>query len=221
MEELDREVARFGKKLAIYLKANLEEALRKDRKSVQEADLNFKEFLIPTNNGIKLQIVALAGGKEVDYWAYIEKGVDGTKVKHGSQFSYKKKAIDFDAVGKKWQNKHNIHPQKIMAEIELKYQQSKKFSRLSSTGQRLSKPKKKLSYNEAAKRLSRVFAVAIARDGLKPKPFVQQAIKEAKVDEFQKRVSEIMGKEISIQLQLDDNTFFKNGRFIQPIKLNF
>jgi len=215
-QEIDKEVRRFGKKLAVYLKANLEEALIKGSKfsRVQEADLNFKELLTPTDNGIKLQIIAVGkGGLPVDYWAYIDEGVDGTKIKHGSQFSYKKKAIDFDAVGKKWQNANNIHPQKILADIELKYQQNKKYSRLTKEGKRLSKPKKKLSYDEAAKRLSVVFAVAIARDGLKPKPFVQQAIQDAKVDEFQKRISEIMKKEITVDLALNSS--------VKPIKITF
>lgn len=219
-QEIDKEVRKFGKKLAVYLKANLEEALIKGAKrghsNPQEAALGFAPLLTPTNNGVKLQIIACDRGdinRPVEYWAYIEEGVDGTKIKHGSQFSYKKKAIDFDAVGKKWQNANNIHPQKILADIELKYQQNKKYSRLTKEGKRLSKPKKKLSYDEAAKRLSVVFAVAIARDGLKPKPFVQQAIQDAKVDEFQKRISEIMKKEITVDLALNSS--------VKPIKITF
>lgn len=210
-EEINKEVRKYGKKLAVYLKANLEEALGGSRE--QEADLHFEEVLTPTESGIRLQLVAMAHGKPVDYWSYIEHGVNGTSIKYGSPFSYKKKAINFDAVGKKWQNKHNIDPRKVLADIELKYEEGKKYSRLTKTGKRLSKPKKELSYNDSAMKLSRIFAVAIARDGLEPKPFVNKAIQDSKPDEFKKRISEIMGKEIAFALNLNNND--------TPIKLQF
>lgn len=212
-QDIDKEVRKFGKKLAVYLKANLEEALDKGRKgkgSPMEADLHFEEVISQTPDGIKVQLVAMSGGKSVDYWAYIEHGVNSKNTSYDTPFKFKKKAIDFDAVGKKWQNKNNINPQKVLLEIEAKYRKS---SRLSVVNNKLTRVKKKLSYDEAAYKLSKYFAFAIARDGLTPKPYVQQAIKEAKVDEFQKRISEIMGKDIRIQLEL--NTVVK------PIKLNF
>lgn len=199
-EEIERECKRYGKKLCIYLKAELEEALNRKHKKPMEADLNFKENVVATNDGVKIQILAYANSKPVDYWQFIEYGVNGTKVSQGSEFNFKKGAIDFDAVGKKWQNKNNINPVKILAEIEMK---SKKSSRLTKFGKRLSKPKKKLSYDEAAMKLSGVFAVAIARDGLEAKPFVKKGIENSKPNEFKKRISELMGKEISFNLALN------------------
>lgn len=209
-EEIGKECDRFGKKLAILMKANLDEALRKGgRKLPQEAALNFKENIEFDGEDIKIQIIAVVGEKPVDYWAYIEKGVDGTKVKHGSPFSYKKKAVDFDAM-ESWIKKSGLKSNQILAEIKLK---ARKKQGLSSTPNTLSRSKRGLSYDAATKQLSRIFAVAKARDGSEAKPFVQQAITESKPEEFQKRISEIIGREIAVELSVDNKT--------TPIKLTF
>jgi hypothetical protein len=199
--KIDKEMSRFGKKLAIYLKANLEEALIKGKKrggaNAQEADLNFEEVVTLTNDGVRLQIIAMAGGKPVDYWANIEQGrKPGTMPPP-------------NVLGKKWMAKNNINAREVYLEIQAKY--TKK--RLSKTNRKLSKTKKTLSYDEYANRLSYIFARAIKRDGIPPKPYVQQAIREANVEEFQQRISELMGEQINVELSLD-NAF-------TPIKLNF
>lgn len=196
-ESLDKEMARFGKKLAIYLKANLEEALEKGRKrggsNPQEANLTFNEVLSYTPDGIKVQIIATG-----EYWRNIEDGRKPGKMPPSN------------VLGKKWQNKNNINAKNVYLEIQANYRKKKGLSTVNRT---LSKTKSKLSYDEYAKRLSFVFAKAIERDGITPKPFVQQAIKEAKVDEFQKKISEAMGQDIRIQLELNNT--------VTPIKLNF
>lgn len=190
-EEIDKECRKYGKKLAIYMKANLEEALQKEGKSVQEASLTFNEVVTQTQDGVKIQIIATD-----EYWINIEKGR-----KKGSM-------PPSDALGKQWQNKHNINAKEVYLEIQANYQRK---NGLSTTNRKLSKPKKTLSYNDYAKRLSFIFARIIERKGIEAKPFVQQALKEAKVDEFQKRISEIIGKDMRVQLQLNNSN----------IKLNF
>lgn len=196
-QEIDKEVRKFGKKLAVYLKANLEEALIKGAKrghsNPQEAALNFYPNLIQTNDGITLQVLATG-----EYWANIEEGRRPGKMPPPN------------VVGKKWQNKNNINAKKVYLEIQANY---KRRTGISSVPRRLSSTKKKISYEEYAKRLSFIFARAIERDGITPKPFVQQAIQDAKVDEFQKRISEIMKKEITVDLALNSS--------VKPIKITF
>lgn len=196
-QEIDKEVRKFGKKLAVYLKANLEEALIKGAKrghsNPQEAQLNFYPNLIQTNDGITLQVLATG-----EYWANIEEGRRPGKMPPPN------------VVGKKWQNKNNINAKKVYLEIQANY---KRRTGISSVPRRLSSTKKKISYEEYAKRLSFIFARAIERDGITPKPFVQQAIQDAKVDEFQKRISEIMKKEITVDLALNSS--------VKPIKITF
>lgn len=196
-KEIDKEVARYGKKLAIYLKANLEEALingsKRGKSNPQEAALNFKEVITQTDNGVKVQIVATG-----EYWVNIEDGRKPGKMPPSN------------ALGKKWQNKNNINARQVYLEIQANY---KRKQGLSTVNRTLSKTKKKLSYDEYAKRLSFVFAKAIERDGITPKPYIQKALEDSKPLEFQKRISEIMGKEIIIELDLNHP--------ITPIKLNF
>ncbi len=187
-QEIERECKRYGKKLAIYLKANLEEALingaKRGHSNPQEAQLNFKEEIVATSTGVKLQIIASG-----DYWVNIEEGRKPGKMPPSN------------VVGKKWQNKHNINAKKVYLEIEARYKQRTGLSTVKGV---LSRTKKKLSYEEYAKRLSFIFAKAIERDGITPKPFVQQAIKESKPEEFRQRISEIMSKEIQVDLNLNN-----------------
>lgn len=204
-QEIDKEVRKFGKKLAVYLKANLEEALIKGAKrghsNPEEARLSFAPQLIPTDNGVKLQIIACDRGdinRPVEYWINIEEGRRPGKMPPPH------------VVGEKWQNKNNINAKKVYLEIQANY---KRRTGISSVPRRLSSTKKKISYEEYAKRLSFIFARAIERDGITPKPFVQQAIQDAKVDEFQKRISEIMKKEITVDLALNSS--------VKPIKITF
>jgi hypothetical protein len=197
-EEIDKEARKYGKKLAIYLKANLEEALAKGRKrgdkSAQESALHFNEIITQTSDGVNIKIVA-----SDSYWLNIE---DGRGVG--------KKMPPSDTVGKKWQNKNNINAKKVYLEIQANY---KRKNGLSTVSKKLSKTKKSLSYDDYAKRLSFIFARAIKRDGIAPKPYIQQAINDAKPQEFQKRMSEIMGKNIVLDLNLNND--------LKPIKLTF
>lgn len=192
-EEIERECKRYGRKLAIYLKANLEEALingaKRGHSNPQEAQLNFKEEIIATSTGVKIQIIASG-----DYWKNIE---DGRKPG--------KRMPPPSVVGKKWQNKHAINAKKVYLEIEARYKQRTGLSTVKGV---LSRTKKKLSYEEYAKRLSFIFARAIARDGIPAKPFVKKAIMDSNLEQFYKDMSDSLGKKIRLDLGVN-NRFTK------------
>lgn len=173
-EELDKECRKFAKKLAIYMNANLEEALKKGgSKNAQQPALVINDVVIANINSINIQMVASG-----DYWYWLEHGR-----KPGKQ-------PPSDALGKKWQTQNKIDARKVIQEIQINYNKKKGLKRIV----------KQLSFDKAAKQLSFIIARSIGKKGYKPRPFVQQALREADVPGFNKRISDIMSREIKIQI---------------------
>jgi hypothetical protein len=191
-QELYKECGKFGKKIAIYMRANLEEAMQKaGSRNPQSADLRFEPVVSLNGTTVTIQIVASG-----DYWAYLDKGVQGTKQNNapGSRFKYKSKAINSKGLPN-WIGQNNIDPRKIMAEIQLKRKNGlsiKGKSNLDST-------KKGLSFDKAKKQLTFVIATSIAQKGIKPRPFVQKTIKEVGFDAFKDRMAQLIGKNIRVE----------------------
>lgn len=185
-DEIDKEVRKFGKKLAVYLRANLELALQKGgSKNVQNPALSFDERITQTEDGVTVRIFASG-----EYWVNIEKGRAPNS-----------KAPPSKALGKKWQQSNNIDPRKVLAEIKLNYERKRGLSKIN---RRLSKTKKGLSFDAAAKSLSFILSRSIGKKGIKAKPYVDMALKEADVEGFKKTISEVMGKNIAINLNLSN-----------------
>lgn len=198
-KELQDVCEAWAQKVADDLYISLNEALKKsERSNDQNAALRFTKNVNVKDGGVKVQI--LASG---DYWAFIDEGVDGTEVKHGSPYSFKGKFAKPKAI-EKWIKAEALNPQKIIAEIELKRKG------LSKTNRTLSRPKKKLSFNEAAKRLSFIIGRSIAKKGIEPKPFIDKVINEVRLKELTDSLSEVMGREITGQLDLSNE--FRNIR---------
>jgi len=173
---------KWGKEFATDLKASLETALKKGRKgNPQEASLHFDEQIEYSSDGVKVQIIASG-----DYWLNIEKGR-----KPGA------KRPPSEVVGKKWQNANNINAKKVLAEIAVNY---KRKNGLSVTDRKITRRKKELSYDEAAKRLSFILAGSISKKGIKAKPYVQEVLNDGRVDELKQTISGIVGREIVLEL---------------------
>lgn len=187
-KEIENVCEAWATLLSDDLKTSLDQALKEGGAKRPQFDLTFfPRVKVSNEGGVSIQIEASG-----DYWDYIEQGVDGTKVKHGSPYAYTKGAVDFDPI-ESWIKRSSINAPKILADIQLK---STKYSRLTKTGQRLSKPKKKLSYDESVNRLSRVFAVAIARDGHEPKPYIDRVLNSDRIAVLTESLSEVIGREI-------------------------
>lgn len=170
-EEVYKACQSFAKRLAVYMNANLNEALRKDYPKVQEANIRINDRVEANNGTVLIQMVATE-----DYWYWIEYG------------RKKGKMPPPRVLGKEWQNKNGIDARKIIAEINVK------------TGKSLNINKKKLNYDSAVKQLSYLFARSIARKGIKPKPFIDKAIQEANLSKFAEELSDILKRDITLSL---------------------
>jgi len=206
---LERKIEAYAKawaeETAIRLKSSLERALKDGqplRRGSQEASLNFNDNVKVGGGKVSVQILATG-----DYWVNIE---DGRGKGKGS--------FDPNKVGKKWQGRNGMNPVQILKEIQLNYEKKKKYSRLTKTGQRLSKPKKELSFAEAAKTLSFIFAGtkksegSISRKGIVPKPFVDRVITDQWFKVLTDQLSEITGEHFVGELEL--NSEFKNIKIV-------
>jgi hypothetical protein len=179
----------WAKNLSIELKNSLEKALHDGgSNNPQQAALTFNPVVkVDTKGNALVQIVATG-----DYWAVIE---DGRKPNS--------KMPPPDKVGGKWMSTQGIDPRQILAEIE-----AKRKGGLSPIKNGLSKQKKALSYNEAAKRLSFVFARSIGRKGIEAKPYIKSVINDEAIEDLTDRLSEVMGKDIETSLSFGNE--FKN-----------
>lgn len=180
-EELYKECGKFGKKIAIYMRANLEEAMQKaGSRNPQETSLRFEPVVSLNGSTISIQIVASG-----DYWYYVDNGRKAGKMPPPDKF------------GKKWQGKNNIDPRKVIAEIQLKRKQGLKTNPKGSLN-----TKKGLSFDKASKQLSFIIARSIGKKGVKARPFVENTMKEVGFDVFEKNMAGLIGKQIKLDINL-------------------
>lgn len=173
--EINKLITDFGNKLVTDLNASLNQALKDGgSKSPQEAALHFNPSYLITTQGTTIRINA-----SDDYWYWIEHGRKPGKMPPPNK------------LGKKWQNKQNIDPRKVVQEIQINY--NKKMG--------LKHNVKPLSFDKAARQLGFMIARKIGKDGYKPRPFLDRVLKDGRITTLMAALSIIMKKEILIELK--------------------
>lgn len=175
--KLTAKLKEFGVQLALDLNKSFNIALKKGgSKNVQQAKMHFEPSI--NNKPGVLNIQVLASDK---YWRYVEAGR-----RKGA------KAPPQKAFGKKWQNKLNIDPRKIIFDLTIEYNKRKGFKR----------NVKRLPFDKAATQYAFLVARKIKRDGIKPKPFKDQVIDDGRLEVLQKDIAEIIDQEITIDFTI-------------------
>lgn len=170
IDDIQNLLNEFGIKLAEDYNDAFNEALKKGgSKNPQEAALNFTPQLKLEANSLTIQVVA-----SDKYWRYVETGR-----KKGSQPPSK-------AFGKKWLNKNNINPSNVVFALSVEYNKKNKLSR----------KVKKLPFAKAANQLAFIIARSIKKKGIKPKPFKDKVDQDGRLEELQKKISELIGQNI-------------------------
>jgi hypothetical protein len=189
MEELDKVVKEFGRKLAEDLNKEFNKALKKGgSKNVQEASLHFDSNIVTTANSLTMQVVA-----SDEYWKYVEKGR-----KKGSMPPSK-------AFGKKWQNKHGINPSNIIYEMTVKHYQKKGYiigkrpKNVKSKSGVFYRNVKELPFDKASKQFSFIAAKSIKEKGIKPKPFFSKVVNENKEKDIETKIENVLGHKVDIE----------------------
>lgn len=186
-DEIKKVQEAFGKQLAEDLDKSLNAALKKGgSKNVQEAKLHFDENITTSQDGIVLQILA-----SDLYWDWVDKGRKPGRMPPS------------DKLGRKWQNTQKIDPRKVLLEIEAKYKS--KIKRKTNLSSKI-RPRKKLSFDAAAKQLSFIIARSIGKKGYKARPYLSKILNDGRVEKLQEALSIVMGREINLELRLNNET---------------
>lgn len=172
---LDSIIIHFGNKLNRDLKASLEAALKLGgSKNVEESQVTFQPEYLYSDGGVTIQIVTKQA-----HWKYIEYGRKPGKMPPSNK------------LGKDWQVSQNIDPRKVIAEINIKNNKAVKQKR------------KGLSFDAAAKQLSFIIARSIGKKGVKPRPYIDNVIKDGRIEQLTKDLAKAMSKDITIQLTIN------------------
>jgi hypothetical protein len=126
------------------------------------------------------------------YYDFINKGVNGTLVNHGSEYSFK-----YNGVSKSFL-KSLMSWKKINVRANKNEDQSKGKSKLQ---------KKRQSITDAKKSSAYVLGVYIKKNGIKPIHFFDNPAKKYFGKTFERQLSKELGKDIKVNIKMD----FLNG----------
>lgn len=118
-----------------------------------------------------------------DYWKFVDKGVDGTFIKHGSEYSFKKGNIKQDAT-KKFIINNGI----------------KQFKKPDGTIIFDVNKKSKQPLEKRYKTLGWLLGRTIAKRGIKPTHFATDVMEGSLIDEFRRDIIKAVGRNIKIEI---------------------
>lgn len=124
-----------------------------------------------------------------DYWKFVDEGVNGTKVKHGSEYSFKKKNINKDAMLKHIANRGSRFAP-MWKDIQNNYTNKKGLK---------VKRKKPLDAQVSRNSLAFLLGRSISKKGFKGTGFVDEGIQGIEKD-LERDLLEAVGREIEVQL---------------------
>jgi len=128
-----------------------------------------------------------------DYWKFVDKGVDGTMRKQGSPYKFKKGNIKQDAVKKFALNRGITSYKKPDGTVIFDTKKDLK-----------DRKGKSIPMNKKFKTLYWLIGRGIARNGIKPTNFVDEAFDNNILDNMSKDLSTALGREILIDFNLND-----------------
>jgi hypothetical protein len=136
-----------------------------------------------------------------DYWKFINEGVNGTVVKHGSPYSFKKNNVNqaamLDLIKKRGITEYKNKKGEVVFSTKLSTLRKKKIKSLKSKV--VKKAYKQLSELQKRKTLAFLLGRGISKFGTKPTNFVDEGIQGIEKD-LERDLLEAVGREIEVQL---------------------
>lgn len=184
--ELDYVLEKYGEEVVRLARRNLNLtgfAGRRNRKANASRNLSkgLDYKITYSKTGRLLKITS----KEA-YASFLEEGVNGTKVKHGSPYSYKKKMVNIGAM------EDYIDSKKLRL----------RRTRKNRAGQKISEFVPNDTDGKNKKSAAIAMAISRARKGSKAVPFAKDAMQEA-FKELPKKAAEAIAKDMAAQIVLD------------------
>ena len=150
---------------------------------VQSISINIRSFA--TNMVMEISMA--------DYWKFVDKGVDGTKRSQGSPYKFKKGNIKQAAVKKFALNRGITSYRKPDGTVIFNTKKDLK-----------DRKGKSISMDKKFKTLYWLIGRGIARNGIKPTNFVDEAFDNNILDNMSRDLSTALGREILIDFNLND-----------------
>lgn len=125
-----------------------------------------------------------------DYWKFIDKGVSGTQVKYPTNYSFKGKNVNQEAMLKMIANGG--------IKVEMSKRQKKTNKSLSSKfGKRLHR---QITLEKKRKTLAFILGRSIAKKGIKPNRFASRVFESRLIDKMRADLIQSVGREIKLDL---------------------
>jgi len=126
-----------------------------------------------------------------DYWKFVNEGVDGTKVNHGSKYRFKGKNINQQAVLNFIKKRH--------IKIDLSDTRSKRIKGIKTKG--IKKAYKQMSLDAKRRSLAFVIGKSIAEKGLKPTHFMEEVITTERTNELKTMLKPLIEKSYILEIK--------------------
>ena len=171
-EDIDKLLNDFTEQYAKDLEIEMFKALKKGgRGNPNPPDIEFKGGVVYGSGKVFLNVYS-----NKDYWYYIQNGR-----KKGKMPSTKE-------LGAKWQSKNGINPANIIYQMTVDYNKKKGFTK---------RIVKKLPFQKAAKQFAFIVARSIGKNGVKPRPFIDN-VNNDRLDIMLSKLSILIGKEVTL-----------------------
>ena len=180
------------------------DALRKSLEDNDKVAQGLLQASIEPKTRIFGQTVSL-GIYMLDYWKFVDSGVNGTVVKRGSQYSFKKKNLSqaamLDFIKRSGITEYKTPDGKVVFSTKLSKLRKKKIKSVRNKG--IKKAYKQLSELQKRKTLAFLLGRNIAKKGIASTNFVEEGI-EGIQKQLEADLLEAVGRQIEVQLTVLD-----------------
>lgn len=178
------------------------DALRKSLENNDKVAQGLLQASIEPKTRIFGQTVSL-GIYMLDYWKFVDSGVNGTEKKRGSEYSFKKKNLSqtamLDFIKRSGITEYKTPDGKVIFSTKLSKLRKKKIKSVKNKG--IKKAYKQLSELQKRKTLAFLLGRNIAKKGIAPTSFVDEGI-EGIQRQLEADLLEAVGRQIEVQLTI-------------------
>lgn len=148
------------------------------------------DFQVLNENG-KISFQLFFKGNGANYWKFVNKGVDGTQLKHGSPYAFKKKNLSQKAMLAFIDKRH--------FKIELNTKTKSLNKKIKTKGIR--QQHKTLSILAQKKTVAFLIGRSIAKKGIEPKPFLNKVVTRDRLEQLKKMLAPVIKEHFILEIK--------------------
>ena len=180
----------WGEKLYRSTQDEINKAIAADGGGQTSSLAGDLDFQVLNKNGV-VSFNLFFKGKGADYWDYANQGVDGTSVKHGSDYKFKKKNLNRDAMIAFIKKRH--------IKIEIDAKQTAQIKSLKNKTVR--KGVKQIARDKQINTVAFLIGRSIAKKGIKPLGFIEKAVTDARLQELKQMLAPVIKQQFILEIK--------------------